>query len=202
MHSLHNLATNIFDSLPGFAMKRWFARLWSSSPRRPARCPRRLLPRLEPLEDRTVPANLVVTTLTDELNAGDGLTSLREAIAIADQDTVADTITFDPSLFTSGQTKTLTLSLPVASGGGQMIITKPMNIIGPGALELDIKQAISGSRIFQVRFCGSQQAGFVKSNSGARLENTGAGPVIRPLRSFRGVGYCVYFTGYAPVGRC
>jgi hypothetical protein len=60
-------------------MKRWFARPWSSSPRRPARCPRRLLPRLEPLEDRLAPAVITVTFNGDTI-AIDGLASLREAI--------------------------------------------------------------------------------------------------------------------------
>jgi hypothetical protein len=92
---------------------------------------RPFLPRLEILEDRTV---LSVLTVTSAADSGDG--SLRSMIAAA-QD--GDHIVFDPSL--QGQTITLT--------GGQLAITKSLDIEGLGADKL----AISGnhqSRILTV----------------------------------------------------
>src|SRR5262249_6395438 len=59
---------------------------------------RRTRPGLEVLEDRTVPATLVVNTLQDVVNPFDGLTSLREAMARANAQPGADTITFAPAL--------------------------------------------------------------------------------------------------------
>ena len=59
--------------------------------------PRRKL-KLEYLEDRTTPATFTVTTPDDIVNGADGLLSLREAIAAAEADAVADVIDFDPAL--------------------------------------------------------------------------------------------------------
>src|SRR5262245_31199487 len=44
---------------------------------------KRLRPALERLEDRTVPATILVNTFADVVDPSDGLTSLREAIALA-----------------------------------------------------------------------------------------------------------------------
>jgi hypothetical protein len=60
-------------------MKTWFARRWSSCIQRKTQNPRRLLLRLEQLEDRLAPAAITVTNGLDELASGDGV-SLREAI--------------------------------------------------------------------------------------------------------------------------
>src|SRR6516164_7785569 len=57
--------------------------------------------RLEPLEDRLAPAIITVTSLADDV-AVDGKVTLREAIQAANTDTSADTIVFDPSLFSAG----------------------------------------------------------------------------------------------------
>src|SRR5437870_3858394 len=109
----------------------------ASSPRRqqthrqPARLGRSFVPRLEPLEDRTVLSTLTVTNPAD---SGDG--SLRAAIAAAQS---GDQIVFDTTL--KGQTITLT--------SGPLAITQSMDIEGPGADKL----AVSGnhaSRIFAV----------------------------------------------------
>ena len=87
--------------------------------------------------------SLVVTTLADEddqtsdARFGTG-TSLREAIAWANQNPGADTITFDPSL-----TGTITLTL------GQLVITGSTGIVGPGASRLTVSGNDS-SRIFLV----------------------------------------------------
>src|SRR5713101_1319967 len=61
-------------------MKRWFARLWSASPRRKTGRPRRLPLRLEQLEDRLMPAVITVTTVADDITPNDGSVSLRESI--------------------------------------------------------------------------------------------------------------------------
>jgi hypothetical protein len=98
-------------------------------PRRPT--PPRFRPRLEVLEDRTVPTTL---TVTNNLDSGPG--SLRDDIAHAKN---GDTINFAPSL--DGQTITLT--------SGELIVNKSVTIQGPGADQL----TISGdnlSRVFEV----------------------------------------------------
>ena len=48
--------------------------------------------RLEPLESRRVLATIPVNTFEDVVDDQDGLTSLREAISLADDDGVEDTI--------------------------------------------------------------------------------------------------------------
>src|SRR5262249_11918615 len=87
----------------------------AATKRRPARLGQSCLPRLEILEDRTVPSTLTVTSPAD---SGDG--SLRAMIAAAQN---GDQIVFDPRL--QGQTITLT--------SGQLAITRSLDIEGPGA---------------------------------------------------------------------
>src|SRR5262249_11020860 len=77
--------------------------------------PRPFVPRLEGLEDRTVPSTLTVSNTADS-----GAGSLRAAIAGA---TAGDTITFAPQL--AGQTINLT--------SGELEIAKALTITGPGA---------------------------------------------------------------------
>src|SRR5712692_10972088 len=99
--------------------------------RKPARLGRSYVPRLEPLEDRTVLSTLTVTNPADS-----GAGSLRDAIAAAQS---GDQIVFDTSI--KGQTITLT--------SGQLAIAQSLDIEGPGADKL----AVSGnhaSRIFAV----------------------------------------------------
>ena len=96
---------------------------------------RRLL-RLELLEDRRVLAALLVTN-TD--NNGPG--SLREAVEFANAFPDADEINFDSGVFATPLTTVLTT--------GQLTITNPLTINGPGADLL----AVSGnhsSRVFQI----------------------------------------------------
>ncbi len=86
--------------------------------------------------------SFVVNTTSDEFNLTDGLTSLRDAIYFANY-MPYQTITFDPKVFASTQTITLTL--------GQLTLTNtkgPDAITGPAA-----GVTISGnnaSRVFQV----------------------------------------------------
>ena len=87
--------------------------------------PMRFVPRLEALEDRTVPSILTVTNNLDTGVAGDG--SLRGEIAAAQS---GDTINFDPSL--AGQTITLT--------SGELDINKNLDIEGPGANQLTVAE--------------------------------------------------------------
>ena len=106
------------------------------SPRRPAT--RRFRPRLEALEGRAM-----LSTLTVLNNADSGHGSLRAEISAAQS---GDTIVFAPSL--NGQT--------IALSGGELSITKGLNIEGPGAGELTISgiASVGGinylSRVFEV----------------------------------------------------
>jgi hypothetical protein len=97
----------------------------------------RLRPRLETLEGRVVQSTLTVTSNGDSLRSAG---SLRAEIAAAH---AGDTIVFAPSL--DGQTIQL---------GSQLLITKSLNIQGPGAGLLAIRPSVVGDvvnpRIFQV----------------------------------------------------
>jgi hypothetical protein len=108
----------------------WFAALLRRrrTPRHPFRQRRPYLPRLERLEDRTLPSTL---TVLNTLDSGAG--SLRDAITSAKS---GDTIVFAPSL--DGQTITLT--------SDELAIKKSLDIEGPGAGLL----AVSGNDTFRV----------------------------------------------------
>src|SRR5438128_6863084 len=58
--------------------------------------PDRYRPRLEVLEDRLTPS-VTVTTTADVVNAGDGVTSLREAISLVNAGSVADNTVIVPA---------------------------------------------------------------------------------------------------------
>jgi hypothetical protein len=94
--------------------------------------PKRVVPRLEALEDRTVPSILTVTSAADDGSAG----TLRAVIGAASS---GATINFDPSL--AGQTITLT--------GGELAITQSLDIEGLGADQLTVSGNDAG-RVFDV----------------------------------------------------
>src|SRR5262249_3787354 len=96
--------------------------------------PLRIVPRLEALEDRTVPSTLTVTNNLDTGALGDG--SLRGEIAAAQS---GDTINFASSLL--GQTIRLT--------NGELAITRSLDIEGPGANQLTVSGG-GASRVFDI----------------------------------------------------
>jgi ELWxxDGT repeat protein/autotransporter-associated beta strand protein len=77
----------------------------------------------------TIP--LTVNTLADETNAGDGLLSLREAIATSNS--TGQSIGFDPSL--SGGT------IALDPANGPLMVSKSFSILGPGTGSLSINAA-------------------------------------------------------------
>src|SRR5262245_47333824 len=108
----------------------WFAAS-THGERRASR--RRFVPRLELLEDRTLPSTFPVLNRAD---SGEG--SLRQAVLDANAQSGADTIHFADGLH-----GTIVLT------GGQLSVTDDLTIDGPGAKQL----AVSGnlqSRIFSI----------------------------------------------------
>jgi hypothetical protein len=95
-------------------------------------------PRLELLEDRSVPAMLAVTTTSDVTDTGDGLLSLREAILEANSSAGHDIISFAPGLVGS-----------IALTGGELSISDDLQVSGPGADQLAVN-GNGASRVFFV----------------------------------------------------
>jgi hypothetical protein len=93
--------------------------------------------RVEPLEDRCVPATFTVNSTADTATPPAGTVTLRSAIMAAEGDT-GDTINFDPALL--GQTITLTSGSPLPA------LTKGETITGLGAKNL----TVSGNNAFRV----------------------------------------------------
>src|SRR5438067_2477905 len=83
------------------------------------------VPRLEALEDRTVPATFTVRNLLD-----DGPGSLRDAVVAANASPGPDAIDF-----AGGLSGTITLT------GGQLDVTDALTISGPGGRQI----AVSGN---------------------------------------------------------
>ena len=86
-----------------------------------------------------VETRLIVTTNLDVEDQADGLTSLREAIAMANSDVAFDTIAFDPSVFDTETTITIASQLPT--------ITDALTITGPGANLLTIDAQGGGDNV-------------------------------------------------------
>jgi hypothetical protein len=115
------------------------------------------VPRLEPLEDRTVLSTLTVTNPAD---SGDG--SLRAAIAAAQS---GDQILFDTGL--KGQMITL--------ASGPLAITQNLDIEGPGADQLAIS-ANHASRIFAISGGVTVTIAGLTITQGMFIGNDGGGP--------------------------
>src|SRR5262245_14024617 len=106
-------------------------------------------PRVEGLEDRSTPTVLTVNAGGDPGTPGDGLVTFREAITAANMDTTTDLgetgSGADTIVFTSGVTGTIAL----VAQSGQLQVTAPLAIQGPGAGVL----AVSGQdavRVFDI----------------------------------------------------
>lgn len=107
----------------------------SRTNRAAAKAPRALC--LEPLEERLAPATFYVS---NSLDSGPG--SLRQAILNANATAVADVIRFRA-----------TVTSPITLDSGTLQITRPVNIIGPGATNLTVTRdpgADTEFRIFTV----------------------------------------------------
>src|SRR5262245_6373685 len=120
-------------------MPSWIRKVFTRPDTRPTRKPtHRIRLAVEALEARMVPSAVTVSNLTDDVNAdtssltalsinpgADGI-SLREAVMAANNTAGADTIDFDPTLFGTHQTMTLT--------NGQVPLTDAATttISGPG----------------------------------------------------------------------
>lgn len=132
---------------------------------------------------------LVVTTLNDEFDASYGTSalSLREAIAWANANPGADTITFDPTVFsltgadkvihlTRGElriTDALTITASVGVGGQRIIIDASSTAVTPGDPD------IFGSRVFNVDDGVSSSSAVVSISGltikGGRTRDVGGG---------------------------
>jgi hypothetical protein len=115
----------------------------------PSRQRRSFAPRLEILEDRTVPSTLTVTNSLDK-----GAGSLRDAIQKAKD---GDTIVFASSI--NGQTIMLT--------SGELAISKNLDIEGPGASLL----AVSGNNASRVFDVSQNQKPVTVTIAGLTIEN-------------------------------
>src|SRR5262245_47127333 len=139
--------------------------------RRPAPTRRAHVPRLEALEDRTVPSTFTVLNLADS-----GAGSLRQAVLTANAMPGADAIAFAPGVHG-------TLSLR----SGEVAITDELTINGPGAGRFTVS-GNHASRIFnvsgsQLTICGltiadglaagRQALGGGLLNTGGRVKLTG-----------------------------
>src|SRR5262245_53354526 len=127
-------------------------------------------PRLELLELREVPATLVVDSTLDTV-ANDGVTTLREAIDLANTQPGDDTITFAPAL-AAGGTATITLDSALPD------LNTNIAMDGPGANRLTVSRSTAGGtpdfRVFNVTL-GSSVSISALTISGGQSSNDGGG---------------------------
>ena len=120
--------------------------------------------------------SLVLTTTRDVVDAFDGLTSLREAIAYANNHPGPDTITFDPAA-SDGRRRTIRLT------GGPLVLTDPATstIRGPGARRLTI-EGDGRSRAFDIRGGSASLSGLTitggRDDDGGGIRNDGGRLVL------------------------
>ncbi len=99
------------------------------------------------LDVGTIPKNptaiITVNSTADVVDDNDGMTTLREAINLANADNGEDLIVFDRSVFSNAQTITLT--------GGELDITHNLDIIAPkDSLTNEDLVTVSGNKASQV----------------------------------------------------
>src|SRR5262245_233162 len=110
------------------------------------------VPRLDILEDRTLPSTFTVLNLNDS-----GAGSLRRAVLLANLNPGADTINFAPGL---------TGTIPLTSG--QLSIVGSLNVIGPGTDKITVSGS-NTSRAFFVAFSNVAMSGLSIANGKAAL---------------------------------
>ena len=131
------------------------------------------------LEQRVLLAAFVVTSAADNTTA-DSLTTLREAILLANASPGADTITFGNGSgsggtnFTDGIADTITLSL------GQMSITGAVTITGQSSANTTIN-GNNASRIFSIQFGAGDTTLQKLSLTGGRTTGGNEGGAIKTL---------------------
>jgi len=113
--------------------------------------------------------SLVVNTLADDLSNIDGVTSLREAVALAQTDGLTTPVTFDPTVFATPQSTAIPFS-PIS-------ITSDVEIIGPaaGVSLTSMTLSISGGTVALSRltFRGQMGAPFLDVSGTTVLTATG-----------------------------
>jgi hypothetical protein len=143
--------------------------------------------KFEALEDRHLLAVLTVNSPLDNNTPNDGLVTLREAIFVANTDTMtdlgesgsgADTIVFAPEVFSTA--KTLALSL------GQLVISQPLTLDGPGR-ELFTIDAQNNSRIFEIFSSGVTVSGLTLARGRAPSD----GGAIRTTSGVTTIDDCI-----------
>jgi parallel beta-helix repeat protein len=90
--------------------------------------PRRFRPGVEGLEDRAVPATIMVTTFADVVNPNDHVVSLREAISMANARPGADTIVLQAGVYKIGLAGS-----DDTNAAGDFDVTDSLTIVGQGA---------------------------------------------------------------------
>ncbi|MGB7329716.1 MAG: right-handed parallel beta-helix repeat-containing protein, partial [Rubripirellula sp.] len=152
-------------------VRKLFSRVKSS--RRVTSRVRRRLSRIESLENRRVLASFVVSTGVDAVNGacGASVCTLRDAVLAANASPGPDEITFAPSV-------TGTINLTAANG--ELLISDPVTITGPGAGTLTVRATTSAVNEFRL-FDISSAAGDVSiaglTLTGGRVENDFGGAI-------------------------
>jgi CSLREA domain-containing protein len=108
--------------------KKKLSQMLGAAARGPGRSRTQFRPRMESLEDRLVPALIMVTTTADIVNPNDKVLSLREAINLANSTPGPDTIVLQAGVY-----KISLAGTDDANASGDFDVTQPLTIIGRGA---------------------------------------------------------------------